>query len=192
MTRPPARSRRSPRTAAAALGGLSALLVSTVSGCGINPSGPVHAGAPASGVQRPGTEARLVRLYFAGPDGIRAVSRPVDRPLGPQQALDLLLEGPTSAESGRGLTSQVPPIAGRLTATTADGAVDIHVPVKVSTGDLDVTAVSQLACTAAHSEVPGDEPPTRIHIRIHESGTRSSNPWTVRCGSNGNATPVTA
>ncbi|MGW0755978.1 hypothetical protein ACWD1Y_05705 [Streptomyces sp. NPDC002814] len=191
MTRLPTRSRRSPRTAAAALSALSALLIATAPGCGISSTGPVPAGAPASGVQQPGTEARLVRLYFADSHGIRAVSRPVDRPLEPQQALDLLLEGPTSAERQRGLISQVPPIAGRLTATAADGAVDVFVPVGVATGDLDVTAVSQLACTAAHAEVPGDKPPTQIDIRIHENNIRSQNPWTVRCGPNGNAAPVT-
>ncbi|MEE1941479.1 hypothetical protein V1L54_19050 [Streptomyces sp. TRM 70361] len=191
MTRPPARSGRPPRGAAAVLGALSALLAATAAGCGIAPGGPVPAGAPASGVQLPGTEARLVRLYFADSHGIRAVSRPVERPLGPQQALDLLLAGPTSAERERGLTSQVPPMAGRLTATAADGAVDISVPVKVATGELDVTAVSQLVCTAAHAEVPGDRPPTRVDVRIREGGVHSRTHWTVRCGPNGNAVPVT-
>ncbi|MEV7547987.1 hypothetical protein, partial [Streptomyces sp. NPDC089915] len=157
---------------------------------GITPTGPATAGAPASGIQPPGTRARTVQLYFAGPYGIRAVDRPTDRPLSPQQALDLLLEGPTPAERDRGLVTQVPPMAGRLTATAADGAVDIHVPRAVSSGDLDVTAVSQLACTAAHSQVPGDRPATRVDIRIHENLTPSATPWTVRCGPNGTVTPV--
>ncbi|PJE96424.1 hypothetical protein CUT44_18140 [Streptomyces carminius] len=192
MTHPPARPRRVPRPGAAVLGALAALLAAaSAAGCGIAPAGPVPAGAPASGVQRPGTEARLVRLYFADSHGIRAVSRPVERPLGPQQALDLLLAGPTSAERGRGLISRVPPMGGRLTATAADGAVDISVPVTVATGELDVTAVSQLVCTAAHAEVPGDRPPTRVDVRIREGGVHSRTHWTVRCGPNGNAVPVT-
>ncbi|MFD4863399.1 hypothetical protein [Streptomyces atratus] len=193
MTRLPSRSRRTSRTTAAALGPLtlSTLLIATAAGCAIGPTNPVHAGPPASGIQQPGTEARFVRLYFAGPTGIRAVSRPTDRPLSPQQALDLLLEGPTPAERQRGLISQVTPMASQLTATTADGAVDVLVPQKVSTGDLDVTAVSQIACTAAHANVPGNKPPTQIDIRIHENHIRSQTPWTVRCGPNGDVTPVT-
>lgn len=171
--------------------GVIALLVTTATGCGISPTGPVRAGPPASGIQQPGTEAHSVRLYFASPYGIRAVSRPADRPLSPQQALDLLLEGPSSAERGRGLISRVPPMAGQLTATTATGAVDIFIPVEVSTGDLDVTAVSQMACTAAHAGVPGNRPSAQVDIRIHENLTRSKNPWTVRCGPDGDARPVT-
>ncbi|NGO09282.1 hypothetical protein G5C60_17155 [Streptomyces sp. HC44] len=170
---------------------MTVLLAATAAGCGISPTGPVHAGAPASGIRQPGTEAHSVRLYFAGPYGIRSVSRPTDRPLSPQRALDLLLEGPTPAERDRGLITQVPPMAGQLTATTTKGAVDVLVPGEVGSGDLDVTTVSQIACTAAHAEVPGNEPATQVDIRIHENLTRSRTPWTVRCGPNGNVTPVT-
>ncbi|WP_073224358.1 GerMN domain-containing protein [Streptomyces sp. NBRC 110465] len=176
------------RTAATVVAGVLAL---TVAGCGITPTGPAPAGAPASGIQRPGTEARTVQIYFAGPYGLRAVSRPTDRPLSPQQALDLLLEGPTPAERDRGLITQVPPMAGQLTATATDGAVDIHIPRTVSSGDLDVTAVAQLACTAAHAHIPGDRPATQVDIRIHETLISSQTPWTVRCGPNGTVTPVT-
>ncbi|WP_399880989.1 hypothetical protein ACGH7X_02170 [Streptomyces sp. BBFR51] len=188
--------RPAPRTRRATAGALAApLLVAVVAvavaGCGIGPTGPVHAGAPASGVQRPGGEARTARLYFAGPYGVQSVTRSVDRPPSPQQALELLLEGPTPAERERGLTTRVPPMDGQLTATASDGAVDVVVPVQVSTGELDVTAVGQLACTAAHADVPGDSPATRVDIRIHENLNRSRTPWTVRCGPGGNVTPVT-
>lgn len=169
---------------------LAVLLTVLAAGCGIGPSGPARAGAPASGVQRPGDEDRSVRLYFSGPYGIRAVTRPVARPLAPEQALDLLLEGPTRAERERGLTSEVPPMEGLLTATATTGAVDLVVPGTVGTGELDVTAVSQLACTAAHADVPGDRPATEVDIRIHEDLTRSREPWTVRCGPEGDAVPV--
>lgn len=176
------------RARAALAVGLTAL---TAAGCGISPTGPVPAGPPASGIQRPGTEARNVQLYFAGPYGLRAVNRPTDRPLSPQQALDLLLEGPTRAERERGLTTQVPPMAGQLTATPTNGAVDLYVPGTVSSGDLDVTAVAQLACTAAHAHIPGNRPASRVDIRIHENLVPSQTPWTVRCGPNGTLAPVT-
>lgn len=186
------RPRTLPRLRTCVRGALAAGFTAlTAAGCGISPAGPVSAGAPASGIQRPGTEARDVQLYFAGPYGLRAVNRPTDRPLGPQQALDLLLEGPTSAERERGLVTQVPSMAGRLTATPADGAVDLYVPLTVSSGDLDVTAVAQLACTAAHAHVPGNRPASQVDIRINEHLAPSQTPWTVRCGPNGTLTPVT-
>ncbi|MFF8605761.1 hypothetical protein ACF06X_07465 [Streptomyces sp. NPDC015346] len=181
-----------PRTRASAAVLAAAIAVLTAAGCGITPTGPTPAGAPASGIQQPGTEARRVQLYFAGPYGLRAVNRPTDRPLSPQQALDLLLEGPTPAERERGLITRVPPMAGQLTATTTEGAVDLYVPRTVSSGDLDVTAVAQLACTAAHAQVPGDRPASQVDIRIHENLAPSQTPWTVRCGPNGTVTPVTA
>lgn len=171
---------------------LVALTALTLTACGITPTGPSPAGAAASGIERPGTEVRTVQLYFAGPYGLRAVNRPTDRPLSPQQALDLLLEGPTPAERERGLITQVPPMAGQLTATTAEGTVDLFVPRTVSSGDLDVTAVAQLACTAAHAHVPGNRPATQVDIRIHENFAPSQTPWTVRCGPLGTVTPVTA
>ncbi|WP_225882061.1 hypothetical protein [Streptomyces aureocirculatus] len=166
------------------------LLLGAVTGCGISPSGPVRAGAPASGVQKPGTDRHYVRLYFAGPYGIRAVSRPADEALGPQRALELLLKGPTRAERERGLVSQVPPMGGELTAAVSEGAVDVSVPVAVNTGELDVTAVSQIACTAAHARVPGGRAATEVDIRIHENNIRSERPWTIRCNRNGNAVPA--
>ncbi|MFD3513880.1 hypothetical protein [Streptomyces sp. NPDC058657] len=167
------------------------VLAATAMGCGIDTTGPVDAGGPASGVPQPGTEARSVRLYFSGPYGIRAATRPTDRPLSPQHALDLLLEGPTPAERQRGLVNQVPPMGGQLTANATTDAVDVFVPASVGSGDLDVAAISQIACTAAHAQVPGEKGPAQIDIRIHENLVRSPTPWTLRCGPNNNAVPVT-
>ncbi|MGW2226860.1 hypothetical protein [Streptomyces formicae] len=167
---------------------LALLLSAAVTGCGISATGPQQAGAPASGIQRPGTSAEYARLYFVGPYGLRSASRPTDRPLGPQQALDLLLEGPTGAERERGLISEVPPMHGRLSATAATDAVDVYLPLTIR--DLQVAAVSQLACTAAHADVPGSGPPTEVKVRFHENLGGSDSPWTVRCDASGNALPV--
>lgn len=158
-------------------------------GCGISPTAPEKAGAPASGIQRPGTGADFARLYFVGPYGLRAAARPADRPLSPQQVLDLLLEGPTSAERERGLISEVPSMNGRLTATATTGTVDVYLPVNIK--ELQVAAVSQLTCTAAHADVPGGRAPTTVDVRFHENLGRAPSPWTVRCDANGNAHPLT-
>jgi hypothetical protein len=160
----------------------------SLAGCGIDPTGPEPAGAPGFGVQRPGTKAEFARLYFVGPYGLRAVSRPTDRPLGPQRALDLLLEGPTKAERERGLVSELPAMGGRLTATASRNTVDLYLPVNIR--ELQVAAVSQLACTAAHADVPGQEPATRVSIRFHENVDATDSPWTVRCDANGGVLPL--
>lgn len=184
---PPGACGTAPTLPAVALG---ALLLAAAAGCGISPDGPVAAGPPASGIPQPGAESPSARLYFAGSHGVRAVTRPADRAPGPQRALDLLLEGPLPAERERGLTSRVPPMSGQLTATATEGAVDVLVPLAVGTGELDVTAISQIACTAAHAEVPGDLPAARVDIRIHENLVRAPSPWTVRCGPGGHVAPV--
>ncbi|MFF0746761.1 hypothetical protein ACFYVL_40895 [Streptomyces sp. NPDC004111] len=133
--------------------------------------------------------ADQIRLYFVGPYGLRAASRPTDRPPSPQQALDLLLEGPTRAERDRGLTSEVPPMGGRLSASAQPDTVDVYLPVTIS--DLRVAAVSQLACTAAHSDVPGGKAPENVKVRFHENGISTSDPWSARCDPSGNAIPYT-
>ncbi|CAL9668449.1 hypothetical protein SUDANB150_07316 [Streptomyces sp. enrichment culture] len=136
----------------------------------------------------------LVTTAEAGavPYGSHSVTRRTDAPLAPQQALDLLLDGPAAAERERGLTTHVAPeTAGRLTATTSEGAVDVVVPGQVSTGGLDVAAVNQLVRTAAHAEVPGGLPADQVDVRIRENGTRFTPSWTLRCGAGGNATAVT-
>ncbi|MEU9222289.1 hypothetical protein AB0D47_37910 [Streptomyces sp. NPDC048376] len=168
------------------------LLAAGATGCGIGATGPVQAGAPASGVQWPGDGASTVRLYFAGPYGTRPVTRSTGGPLAPPAGTR---PPPGEGHPGRARTGPDHPRgargAGRLTATTGDGTVDVVVPVEVSSGELDVSAVNQLVCTAAHAEIPGGRPAGEVDVRIHENGTRSASPWTLRCGVGGNATPVT-
>ncbi|MFC7305805.1 hypothetical protein ACFQVC_16455 [Streptomyces monticola] len=160
-----------------------------LTGCGgIDSTAPTAVGAPASGLQSPGTVAQHARLFFVGPYGNQMVSRPTDSAYGPQQALDLLVEGPTEAERERGLISQVPPMHGQLKASGAKGAVDLYVPYRIAEGGLDWTAVSQLACTAASAELPGDVPPPEVDVRMHEEG--ESQPWTVRCSRLNTAQPA--
>ncbi|MFF4737184.1 hypothetical protein ACFY2W_15090 [Streptomyces sp. NPDC001262] len=69
--------------------------------------------------------------------------------------------------------------------------MDVHVPVTVASGELDVTAISQIVCTAAHADVPGGRPATEVDVRIHEN-IAAPGAWTLRCSPNGTALPVTA
>ncbi|MEV5598518.1 hypothetical protein [Streptomyces sp. NPDC052496] len=158
-----------------------------LTGCGIAPTGYVQAGAPAQGIRQPGTDTYTARIFFLSPLGVHAAARPADGPVGPQEALDLLVKGPTAAEQARGLVSVVPPMPGRLTAVASTGAVSVHLPLPVAR--MEAAAVHQIACTAAHAAIPGGRPATEVDVRMYEpaSGER---PWTVRCSSNGIALPT--
>ncbi|WP_423247761.1 GerMN domain-containing protein [Streptomyces achmelvichensis] len=169
----------------------AASLIATATSCGIDPTDVIAAGPPPSGIQQPGAAAHSVRLYFASQDGIRAVSRRADRPMNPTQALDLLRQGPTKGEVRRGLKTHVPPMKQPIAVTTAQGTVKIHLPPTVTFGDLDVTAVSQITCTAANADMPGnDTPTTQVKVRMYEGNRHSQDPWTLLCDANGHARPL--
>ncbi|WP_411099749.1 hypothetical protein [Streptomyces sp. x-45] len=157
---------------------LTVLLAAGATGCGIGTTGPVQAGAPASGVQRPGDGASTVRLYFAGPYGTRPVTRSTGGPLAPQQALDLLLEGPTPAERERGLTTHVEPeVAGRLTATTGDGTVDV-----VAAAVRRARSTSGSTRTGPAPPVPGPCAAVRAATPHRSPAERRRLPSATKCG----------
>ncbi|MFD9880800.1 hypothetical protein ACFWZT_05005 [Streptomyces alboflavus] len=168
---------------------LAAVLGLLSAGCGVGSTGPVRAGAPASGLRAPGSEGHYAHLYFVGPYGIQAVTREVDSATTPQRALDLLLKGPDAAERARGLITEVPPIHGRLIATVDDGGVDLRLPVPVAqtTGGGGL-GLSQIICTAANASVADGKQPSDVDVRVYEEGYGS--PWTVRCNAAGNVIPV--
>ncbi|MEU8761326.1 hypothetical protein [Streptomyces sp. NPDC048659] len=169
-----------------ALFGLLGPLAVLLSGCGVPTTGPEPAGAPAVGANRPGTASRDARLLFVGPYGLRYAARTASTPVGPQEAVDLLLEGPTAAERERGLVTLVPPMKGEVTAVrTTPDTVDLHLPVAVQR--LEQAAVSQLACTAAKA---ADLDQTKVLVRVHEPDTAGT--WDLRCDASGSAYPAEA
>ncbi|NEB41802.1 GerMN domain-containing protein [Streptomyces sp. SID14515] len=110
-------------------------------GCGVQPTGVIDAGEPASGL------TRGMRLYFASDTGLRAVpllDRDI-RELG--AALKLLAQGPTAAERREGLTTLVHAPGGY--SVTGDGTrvtVELDGPYWSEAGD---RATGQLVCTLA-------------------------------------------
>ncbi|WP_371750433.1 GerMN domain-containing protein [Streptomyces sp. NBC_01283] len=168
-------------TLVAVLGVLSA-------GCSIGSTGPVRAGVPASGLREPGSATHHAQLYFVSPHGIQAVTREVDTSATPQQALDLLLEGPDAAERARGLITEVPPIHGRLVAQTTDDAVDLHLPTGVAHMTDGSLGLSQIICTAASAQATHGTQLPDVDVRVYEQGYGT--PWTVRCNAAGNVVPV--
>ncbi|ASU86007.1 hypothetical protein CDO52_03450 [Nocardiopsis gilva YIM 90087] len=162
-----------------------ALALLALAGCGIPPTDPGVAGGPARGIQRPGADSHTARLIFVGSSGPQAVARPVEGPVDAREAMDLLLDGPSAAERERGLFTEVPPMSGGVRVTATEGAVDVYIPMKASA--LPVAAVSQLVCTAANADIPGDRPPAEVDVRIFEE---KRYPWQLRCGDSGNAYPT--
>jgi hypothetical protein len=162
-----------------------AVALLSLTGCGISTTGPTTAGPAAAGGPATQPNTAYARLYFVGPYGMSPASRPATVPLTPQQALDLLVEGPNEAEQARGLTTDLPPMHGDLIANASMNAVDVYLPLAVL--EIEDAAVSQIACTAAHAKIPGDRPPTEIDVRIHESGFPSEDGVPLRCDAHGNA-----
>ncbi|WP_171168951.1 GerMN domain-containing protein [Streptomyces sp. I05A-00742] len=154
--------------------GLAAvLLLGTLAGCGIEPTEVIEFGQPATGVKRPGGPGWQARLYFAAVSDVIGVPRPADGPVGAEDAVRLLLDGPNEAEGIRGLYSEVPRKPGPGTdvvVTTGQGRVDIRLPVDVT--GLTRIARNQLVCTAAHNEVPGAVPWNRVKVTLSGGGKK--------------------
>ncbi|GAA1902830.1 hypothetical protein [Streptantibioticus ferralitis] len=150
---------RTARRLAAATSGLAGL--AALAGCGIQPTGVIEAGVPATGVHPQAT----VRLYFVSATGLQSVTRPASGPVGPRETLDLLLSGPNSAEAARGLTTELAPPVGVAKVVTGTEQVQIVMSTDVSA--LTPNAVSQLTCTAANAAAKeGEGPAARIDVRI--------------------------
>ncbi|MFJ6012308.1 hypothetical protein [Streptomyces sp. NPDC092952] len=124
------------RAAAAAVLGVAAL-----TGCGVQPTGVVEAGEPASGL------TRGVRLYFASPSGLTAV------PLIDQRVDDLngvlKLLGATEPPAGQGLVSLVR--LGGYSATGSGERVTVRTEGPYGGSGRD-QATGQLVCTLARTQ----------------------------------------
>ncbi|WP_192918266.1 hypothetical protein [Streptomyces spectabilis] len=180
-------TRAAPRRAGRPASACVLLAALTLTGCGIADSGPADAGAPARGAPAKTTDHTL-RITLVAPHGSWTVTRSAPAGAGPQQALDALLAGPTTAERARGITTALPPGRHRVRAVAAPGAVDLYLPWLVP--ELARTAVNQLVCTAAAApKVPGGKRPVDVVVRVHESGLTGS-PWHVRCDETGSAAPA--
>ncbi|MFB7368406.1 hypothetical protein ACFC0D_00930 [Streptomyces sp. NPDC056222] len=128
----------------AALPGIALLLA--LAGCGVQPSGVIQAGQPATGL------TKGLRLYFVSGSGrLEGVSRPHAEITELKAAVKLLAEGPTEAEQQRGLTSLA---TGFSYDVTAKGArVTVRSPDATFAGSRrDDLVNGQLVCTLARAQ----------------------------------------
>ncbi|MFG2827008.1 hypothetical protein ACGFWI_05950 [Streptomyces sp. NPDC048434] len=157
-----------------------------LAGCGISPTAPTTAGAPAGGALQPGTRTHDARLLFVSPTGLRYAPRTFTSSIGPQKAIDLFLKGPSEAEQKRGLLTLVPAMKDRVIAKAIrPQTVDLYLPTTVDR--LEHGAVSQLVCTAAKAL---DQDQTKVLVRVRERHFAGT--WDVRCDPAGNAYPAAA
>ncbi len=159
------------RRLTAAAAGVAAL--GALAGCGIQPTGVIEAGIPATGVHPEAT----VRLYFVSPTGLQSVTRPASGPVGPQETLDLLLGGPNSAEIARGMTTELAPPIG--VAKVVTGEQEVRIVMSTDVTRLTPNAIGQLTCTAASAAAKeGDGAAADIDVRV-TSGHTTRGP--LRC-----------
>ncbi|KNB54009.1 GerMN domain-containing protein [Streptomyces caatingaensis] len=153
--------RRRPLALAVALAGC------LTAACGVDDTGPDRAGAPASGLPRPGARpAAALHLYFSSPVGLERVSRLYQGPDAPQAALNRLVQGPDPAERTRGLVTFIPP-GSPAPVVTASGraAADVRLPPAWTP---DRTALRQVVCTAAEAVgAAGGVAPGDVRVRVH-------------------------
>ncbi|MFI6735730.1 GerMN domain-containing protein [Nonomuraea sp. NPDC050451] len=141
---------------------LAAGLVSlvAVTGCGVQPSDAIGAGAPPSGPVAPNIPpAMKITLYLVKDGRLSAVTRP-GRRLPPADTLALLAAEPTATEQADGLTTDVPPEAGPFSVTTKP-AGRLVVTLSTPAGELSALAVAQIVCTAAAT---APESPAQITV----------------------------
>ncbi|MFD4996527.1 hypothetical protein [Streptomyces buecherae] len=137
--------RRGPGPAPArALGlGLGLGLVLGLAGCGVQPTGVVDAGEPASGL------TRGMRLYYASEGGLRAVPL-LDREVTElNSVIKLLAQGPPAAEQRDGLTSLVQLNGASATGSGSRVTVRYEGPYPADGRDL---GTGQLVCTMARAQ----------------------------------------
>ncbi|MGA4960091.1 hypothetical protein [Streptomyces lavendulocolor] len=140
-----------------------------LAGCGIQGTGVVEAGGPASVRVGPDPDFDAL-LFFRLPDGEltpvvrsfppanafpdeyeRTGESPV-LPRSPERAVLALLAGPAKEDEAAGLSTSLPrtTAGGVRVRSAADGRVLVNLPLAL--GALDATAVRQLICTAAYSK----------------------------------------
>ncbi|MFE1907711.1 hypothetical protein ACFW96_29185, partial [Streptomyces gardneri] len=121
-----------------------ALLGLVLVGCGVQPTGIIGAGEPASGL------TRGMRLYYASDSGLRGVPL-LDRRLQDlNSVVKLLAQGPGPAEQRDGLTSLVQELGG-YTVSGSGARVTIHMEGAYPLSGRD-QGTGQLVCTLARAQ----------------------------------------
>jgi hypothetical protein len=136
------------------------LLLLTITGCGVQPSGVAHDGEPPTGLA-PG-----VTLYFVDEHGqLQPDLRRTGRLGTITEAISLLMTGPGQSDLRTEIALDVPP---RAVVTTTPETIEIMVPLTVD--DVTPTGIDQIVCTAlgVHVQSGGSTDTTvQVHFVQH-------------------------
>ena len=158
-----------------------------VVGCGIRPTAVIH------GQDAPKGAVSSMIVYLLDHGALRAVARPL--PATPTaspdetnktmpwvsagtQALNALLQGPTSSEAAGGLTSDVPAnVFGTIVrGSSSDGSV-IQVYIKTDGTPLTQHAVDQITCTVITAQLTdGNSNTSGFQVAVYDGSNQSRTP----------------
>lgn len=154
-------------------GAVTATLGIALIGCGVQPTGVIGAGDPASGL------TRGMRLYFASDTGLRGTPLLGRKINDLTMVVKLLAQGPSRAELRAGLTSLVQDLSGySVTGRSIHVTMTLDGPY-VGTGHDQGTG--QLVCTLARAQSVLD-PKVRaddVEVTLRPSGEAALGPY--RC-----------
>ncbi|MFF7211027.1 hypothetical protein ACFZAU_10870 [Streptomyces sp. NPDC008238] len=131
-----------------------------LAGCGVQGSGVVEAGGPATVDVFPGPPDRLT-LFFLSPEGrLTPVLRGTGdaapgTPVATAKVVTVLLDGPEPQESAAGLGTGLPATTGPVDVTSSGDTVRVSLPFPVR--DLAENARRQVVCTAAYADGHEDD-----------------------------------
>ncbi|MFI0978414.1 hypothetical protein ACH4SP_15630 [Streptomyces sp. NPDC021093] len=124
-------------------GAVVAALGVALTGCGVQPTGVIDAGEPATGL------TRGIRLYYASPGGLRGVPLLDQEIRDLNSALKMLAQPPSDADRRDGLTSLVQ--LGGYTATGSGARVTVRIEGLYPATGRDL-GTGQLVCTLARAQ----------------------------------------
>ncbi len=152
--------------------GAVALALAATAGCGVQPTGVVDGGEPASGLTKD------LRIYYVRGSGLQGVTRPdvSIKELG--AVLKLLAQEPTRAEEERGLTNLVR--LGSYWTTSGGHRITLHAPGASFTTERDRLPNGQLVCSLARAQsyLHRKEAIRPDDVRVSlDDGERTSGPY---------------
>lgn len=142
---------------------LAALACVACVGCGVRPSGAI------SGLPAPTGPVNGVTLFLIRDDQLVPVLRATTTQLTPVEALTVLADGPTSAETAAALRTEVPTSV--LPVNITNDATGVTIVVSVDPDQLSTMAIDQLACTAMTADVHGQALMTGTFVMTGEGHT---------------------
>ncbi|MER5753309.1 hypothetical protein [Streptomyces sp. NPDC002088] len=128
-----------------------------LTGCGVQETGVVEAGGPATITVFPASDQRMLLFFLASDGRLTPVTRlsTTDVPPNAKQewigkTLAALFAGPSANERAAGLHTGLPAKGAKMVFKSTSSTITIRLPLPVR--PLAKTALRQLVCTAAYAE----------------------------------------